>query len=85
MSSVSIHITIEPESGRPISLAKVSDSEVLRQVARAAVTAAQAEAVRAKNADPLLGLMQDDEVSRLERYFSLLIPGYSGERSSAVR
>ncbi|MGD0775784.1 MAG: hypothetical protein ABSC05_23460 [Candidatus Solibacter sp.] len=84
MSSVSIHLTIEPEHGRPVSLARITDGEMLRQVARAAIREARLDAIRAKAADPMLGLIQDDEVSRLQRYFGALIPGFSASTSAPI-
>lgn len=80
MSNLAIHITVEPESGRPVSLARISDSDTLRYVARAALTEARANALHARNRDSVLGFLEDDEVSRLERYFSLLIPGFAADR-----
>jgi hypothetical protein len=79
MSSISVHIALDPENGgRPFSLARVRDAETIRHVASAAVASARARAERANKADPVLGFIEDDEVARLEKYFAMLVPGFSG-------
>ena len=75
ISSIAIHITLEPKTGRPVSLARVCDPEVLRQAARAAIDTARRRAVQARNVDELLGGIRGEEADQLERYLAVLIPG----------
>jgi hypothetical protein len=75
MSNVAIHLTIEPGSGRPVSLARVSDPAILRQVARAAIHAAHQKAAEDFFRDMTLGQIRSEDATRLERYLEKLIPG----------
>jgi hypothetical protein len=84
MSNVAIHIALEPPEGRPVGLARVNNDEVLRQVARAAVVAARADAKAARVIDGLLGQIGAEEASSHERCFRPLIPGYGEDGTPAA-
>ena len=77
MSTVAIHITIEPARGRPVSLARLADADILEQAARTAIAQARDTASRARILDPVLGRFRGEEADRLERYLRLLVPGLS--------
>ena len=82
MSGMAVHITFEPEDGRPVSVARVSDRDVLQGVARVAVDKAREIAKRAGGIDRSLGQMRAEEARCLEDYFSRKIPGFAGEQSN---
>jgi hypothetical protein len=84
-SSIAIHITLEPKTGRPVSLARVCDPEVLRQASRAAIDTARRRAVQARNVDELLGGIRGEEADQLERYLAVLIPGLNSAIAASVQ
>lgn len=61
MAGLAVHITVEVDDGRPVSLARVRDAEILRCVARAAIDRARASAARIGGIDWLLGQMRTEE------------------------
>ena len=73
--AVTIHLTIEPAQGRPVSLARVCDAQILLRVARAAILQARRKAAVARGRDETLGRMCGDEAAQLERYLNELVPG----------
>ena len=73
-SNVALYIALEPGRGRPVSLARLDDPTMLRQVARAAVLNARQQAIRASGVDQTLGVIRSEEADQLERRLSLLIP-----------
>lgn len=75
MSSVAIHITLEPMRGKPVSLARLCELEILQCAARAAILDARRKAVAARDVDDMLAQIRGEEADQLERYLSALIPG----------
>jgi len=73
--AVTIHLTIEPERGRPVSVARVCDPQILRQVARAAILQARRRADVARSRDVTLGRLCSDEADTLEKHLSELVSG----------
>jgi len=81
--SVTIHLTIEPAEGRPVSVARVCDPQILRRVARAAILQARRDADMARSRDETLGRLCSDEAAQLERHLNELVPGL--EMAGAVQ
>jgi hypothetical protein len=75
--AVTIHLTIEPAQGRPVSVARICDPQMLRQVARAAILQARRKADVARSRDATLGRLCSDEAAQLERHLSELVSGLS--------
>ena len=75
--ALTIHLTIEPAQGRPVSVARVCDPQILRQVARAAILQARRRADVARSRDVTLGRLCLDEAEQLERHLSELVSGLS--------
>lgn len=75
--AVTIHLTIEPAIGRPVSVARICDPQILRQVARAAVLQARRRADVARGRDATLGRLCSDAAAQLERHLTEIVPGLS--------
>lgn len=85
MARLSVHLTFEPDDGRPVRLARIRDAEVLRSVARVAISTARANARRAGGIDWLLGRMRAEEAKSLEEYFNRTIPGFADHPAGVTR
>ena len=72
---VGLYITLEPANGKPVTLARVQDSDLLLGVAAVALDEAEALADRMAEQDPVLGTLQRQEAGRLRNALELVIPG----------
>lgn len=75
LSNVSIRLVYEPTGGTPLTVARVAEPKLLRDVAAAAIEDAEDKARQIAAADGVLGTMELEEVSRLRRVLALLVPG----------
>jgi hypothetical protein len=73
--SIALYIAVEPGSGRPVSLARIDDPAVLRQVAKVAIHEARQRAARDAFRNLALGQIRADNADQLERHLGQLIPG----------
>jgi two-component sensor histidine kinase len=73
---ISIMLLYEPPAarGKPVPVARVSNEDLIKTVARAAVQEAQARVESLAAADELLGEVEREEALRLRRVLELLIP-----------
>ena len=72
--NVSVVLVYEPAGGRPLAVARVDNLALLLKIAQAAIGEAQARAELMARADDVLGEMQFEEVNRLKRVLTLLVP-----------
>jgi hypothetical protein len=72
--NVSAVLVYEPVGGRPLTIARVDDQALLLRIAEAAIGEAQARAELVARADDLLGEVQREEVNRLKKVLTLLVP-----------
>jgi hypothetical protein len=70
-------IIYAPEGHRPLSVAKIQDTQLLGLVAKRAISEAEAAAVRLDGDDPVLGAIQQQEVERLRRVLSPFVSNTS--------
>jgi hypothetical protein len=75
MKNVALYLAIEPWQGRPVALARLTDSEILRTAGEAAIKSARRRAAEAVMRDDLLGKICTEEAQRLQEYLGSLIPG----------
>jgi len=75
--SLSVLLMYEPQSaaGRPVPLARVTDSGAILQIARAAIQQAQRRAAELDQADEVLGTVERAEVDRLRNVLNVMVPG----------
>jgi hypothetical protein len=78
MQHAEVAILYEPERGRPLTVARVSNRELLLIVASAAVAEAEERARQLGCADETLGAVQREETARLRRVLELLVPDLPG-------
>jgi len=83
--SVELVIVYEPQDGRPLSVAKVPDRELLLSAARAAIDQAEVQADVLAGVDAGLGIVQREEAERLRRLLGLLIPELAGRNGQGLR
>lgn len=72
--SVRLYITLEPERGKPITLARINDRDLLLDAALSALQEAEAEATEMASQDKILGELQRQEASRLRQALELVLP-----------
>jgi len=72
--SVRLNITLEPERGKPITLARVEDRDLLVNAALSALQQAERLAVEMGSQDTTLGELQRQEASRLRQALELILP-----------
>lgn len=82
--TIGLYITIEPENGRPVTLARVADTEILRAAGQSAIARADREAQAMESEDPVLGILQRAEASRLRSALELVIPELRASLSLSV-
>lgn len=73
-AKVGLYITIEPEHGLPVTLARVNDRQLLTDVALVALNESELLAKQMACEDATLGELQRQEASRLRRALELVIP-----------
>jgi hypothetical protein len=72
--SVHLYITLEPERGKPVTLARVEDRDLLVNAALSALQQAEHLAVEMGSQDKTLGELQRQEASRLRQALELVLP-----------
>jgi hypothetical protein len=72
--SVRLYITLEPERGKPVTLARVNDRDLLVDAALLALQEAESIADEMASQDTTLGLLQRQEASRLRQALELVLP-----------
>jgi hypothetical protein len=72
--NVSLLLVYEPAGGRPLTVARVSDSRMLVDAAQFAIVAAEQRAEELAAADGVLGEVERAEAGRLRKVLSLLVP-----------
>lgn len=70
---ISLAIVYTPEGGRPLKLATVSDRDLLKLAATAAVREAEYQVAYLRSRDPVLGMVQADEVAKLKHVLGALM------------
>jgi hypothetical protein len=76
MSNVTVLLVYETPGGSPLTIARVVDTRVITEVARAAVGAVELRADALSEADMLLGQVEWAEANRLRRVLTLLVPDF---------
>jgi hypothetical protein len=74
MSRLGLYITFEPELGKPVTLAKVSDRGLLKDAALRALSAAEDLISEVEAQDEILGELQRQEACRLRNALELVLP-----------
>ena len=73
---VSLMIVYEPLQGRPLTLARVEDRDVLLKAARTALSEMDRRADALAGVDDVLSIVQRGEADRLRRIFAMLLPEF---------
>ena len=74
MRNAGLAILYEPEAGRPLTVARITDRRLLVAAAEAAIREAQDQASALQDADEVLGAFQHEEAERIRRVLGLLVP-----------
>jgi hypothetical protein len=74
MATISLYITLEPNRGKPVTLARVKNPALLKDAALAALAEAESTAVQMAAEDQILGELQGQEVRRLRQSLELVLP-----------
>jgi hypothetical protein len=74
MSKLGLYITFEPELGKPVTLAKVHDRELLKDAALSALSVAEHLVSEVEAQDKTLGELQRQEACRLRNALELVLP-----------
>jgi len=74
MRNAGLAILYEPEAGRPLTVARISDRRLLVEAAEAAIREAWDQASALQDADEVLGAFQHEEAERIRRVLHLLVP-----------
>jgi hypothetical protein len=82
--NVMLAILYAPEGQQPLSIARVYDRALLAAAAEKAVREAEVTASEIMENDPTLGSLQLEEVNKLRRVLSLLLPKRPGTCPRAV-
>ncbi|UCE50836.1 MAG: hypothetical protein JSV31_16340 [Desulfobacterales bacterium] len=77
MDKVSVHLVYKSGIGRPLTAAKVSDPDLVCEVANRAIEHAKREASAVSNLDPFVGQVKTQEADRLESVLNVLVPELS--------
>jgi hypothetical protein len=76
----SLSIVYTPQGGRPLSVARISNRELLRDAAALALEEAQRTSKLLRASDPILGVIQTEESEKLRRVLeALLLSEYTEE------
>jgi hypothetical protein len=82
----SLSIVYTPRGGRPLSVARISDHELLRDAAALALEEAQRTSKLLSATDPILGVIQAEEAAKLRRVLgALLLSEYTLETFRSKR
>jgi len=81
-NNIAVFIAVEPEHGRPVALARLSDAGILRIAALAAIETAKGRAAEAERRDVLLGEICTAEARHLEEYLHRYVPGLNSGPTS---
>jgi len=73
-----------PQDGSVVTVARVSSRGVLIRVAEAAIAEAQARAELFREADEVLGGVEREEVTRLERVLKIFVPELNRTDSRSI-
>lgn len=74
MQTAELAILYEPERGRPLTVARITDRQLLIAAARAAIAEAESRAEMLGDVDPVLGAVQREESARMGRVLRMVIP-----------
>jgi hypothetical protein len=74
--SIAVYVALEPAVGRPVGLARVTDPELIRRTARAALTVARKRATDASAIDRGLGQLRLAEAEDLKDRLSMFLPDF---------
>jgi len=80
----SVAILYAREGHRPVSVARITDRELLVTVAERAVLEAEVAARELTKGDPILGALQYEEVTKLRRIFSRMLAEHSEAGMTAI-
>jgi hypothetical protein len=72
--NVVLAIMYAPDGQRPLAIARVNDRALLAVAAEKAIHEAEKTATELMEGDPTLGSIQLEEVNKLRRVFSMLLP-----------
>ncbi len=81
---IRLAITYEPDKGRPLMLASITDPSLLVEAARRALAEAEMRCDILAEADEGLAFVQREELERLRRVLTLFVPGLKTEKRMAV-
>lgn len=81
---VALYIALEPAAGDSITIARVSDRELLVDAARMAMAEARDRAKRAAVQDPGLAVLREAEANRLSDALRKLIPELMVEQTNVA-
>lgn len=74
MNKISIHIVYQSEIGRPLTAARIPDTDLVVQVANRAIERAKREASAVTSIDAFVGQVKMEEAQKLEDVLRTLIP-----------
>jgi hypothetical protein len=74
MQNPELAILYEPDRGRPLTVARVSDRNLLVAAAEAAIAEAEDRARALAEADEFLGAVQREEAARMRRVLGIFLP-----------
>lgn len=72
--SLTVFLVYETPGGSPVTVARVGSRGLVAHVAEAAITEAQARAELFREADQVLGDVEREEATRLERVLKMFVP-----------
>src|SRR4051794_29581874 len=74
MAKVELYIAFEPKRGKPITLARIYDRDLLADAAFAAIEEAEEKARSTASEDEILGELHRQEVQRLRQALETVLP-----------
>jgi hypothetical protein len=81
---IGLYIILEPARGKPVTLARVNDRELLTEVAVAALDEAERAVHQMASEDPVMGELQRQEATRLRTALELVLPAIRGTRAGPI-
>jgi hypothetical protein len=82
--NVSLLLVYEPNGGRPLTVARVDNRQMLLDAAQLAIIAAEKRAEELAAADRVLGEVERAEAGRLRKVLSLLVPELAAARAESL-
>ena len=76
---LSVHIMLQKDNEKSISVCRVSDQGLIQEVARKAIEGIREKAKNLETIDPVIAQFQYDEADRLESFLIGLLPGLKME------